>query len=208
MSINILPFEKIYIESIFQFATEIFVEDSTLHKAININLKDYQNCLRSSFIDILDEGLSVIAIEANSKSLIGFILLTSFEKHISQTKKSNGLLAPISAISSELIKQYKKGNNLIPNTGVLVDMAAVAPQYRGEGIYENMRNSANNLAGKRGFTEIFGELSSEASQNLILTKLKHVKVAEVEFNTFKFRGSKPFISIINPKSIILAKGKI
>jgi len=67
-----------------------------------------------------------------------------------------------------------------------------------------MRRFAHSNAKKLGYQSVIGELSSAATQHFVLKKLGHTKQAEVLFESFDNNGTKPFQSIQEPKSIILA----
>jgi len=89
-----------------------------------------------------------------------------------------------------------------------VDMAAVSETMMGKGLYKTLRKAAQIRALQSGFTRIVGELSSAATQHVVLNQLGHRQIAEVIFNSFEFENQRPFHRIKEPRSIILAEGEL
>ena len=87
-------------------------------------------------------------------------------------------------------------------------MGAVSSLAAGQGVYQKLRNAAQNNAKELGYRFVVGELSSASTQHVVLNKLGHSKVAEVLFSSFEFAGSRPFASINEPESIVLAEGML
>ena len=71
-----------------------------------------------------------------------------------------------------------------------------------------MRAAAQDLARRRAFQRVLGELSSSATQRYVPERLGHKKEAEVEFATFEMEGTRPFRTIVDPPSFILAEGML
>ena len=55
---------------------------------------------------------------------------------------------------------------------------------------------------------MIGELSSVATQHVVLNRLQHRSVAEIRFDTFEYAGGYPFRGISDPPSIVLAEGDL
>ena len=50
-----------------------------------------------------------------------------------------------------------------------------------------------------------GELTSSATQKVVLEKMGHRKCAEIAFAEFTLNGTRPFASITEPQTVILAE---
>jgi len=87
-------------------------------------------------------------------------------------------------------------------------MAAVKQSAAGLGAYRAMRKFLTPVAHRRGFRFILGELSSAATQHVVLNQMGHRNMAEVDFTSFKFERSRPFSSITHPSKIIMAEGRL
>ena len=207
MPIQFHPLTPTHQQAAFDLVTEVFVNASTLHKALNISLEEYRPYLKASYEDMASSGLSVVAIDTNTEKVIGCLIGCDFYDHIKNKSIALPKFAPLSALSTALCQSFIEQRR--PKLGEIayLDMAAIAPAYLGQGIYQEMRRFAHANAKKLGFQSVIGELSSAATQHFVLKKLGHIKRAEVSFEHFEDNGTKPFQSIKEPKSIILAEGK-
>ena len=181
---------------------------STLHKALNINLEEYRPYLRASFDEMAASGLSVVAIDTKTNDVIGCVIGCDFYDHIHAKSTAPEKFAPLPALSKALCHSFIKQHPPKAGNIAFLNMAAIAPAFLGQGIYQEMRTFTHANAKQRGFQSVIGELSSAATQHFVLNKLGHIKRAEVSFKHFDNNGTKPFRSIQEPKSIILAEGRL
>ena len=193
-------------DAAFSVASKVFVANSTLHRALGIELDEYRAYLRPSFDAMVLEGLSVVAIDQNSSEVAGCLIASDFHQHLYASTLSVGKLRPLAALTSALCSQYRKVRTTKPGEVVLIDMGAVSGIAAGKGIYQKMRNAAQLIAWEKGYKRVVGELSSAATQHVVLERLGHQKVAEVRFTGFEVDGGYPFSSITDPESIVLAEG--
>ena len=84
-------------------------------------------------------------------------------------------------------------------------MAAVLPAHTGKGIYQALRTEISIRAKSLGYKYIIGELTSTATQKVVLEKMGHRKSAEIAFAEFTLNGRLPFATITDPKTVILAE---
>ena len=208
MAITIRPLDPAQTDAAFTLATQVFVEGSTLHRALGIALPDYRAYLRPSFEAMVRESLSMMAIDEDR--LVGCLICTDFHAPSLPAPKTPiaETFAPLTALTQALGALYTAQRPLKPGEALLVDMAAVSPLANGRGLYRRMREAAQAHAATRGYRVAIGELSSAATQHVILTTMDHRKRAELFFNDFAHEGRYPFASITTPPSIILAEGDI
>ena len=208
MPIQFHPLTSTHEQAAFDLVTEVFVNASTLHKALNISLEEYRPYLKASYEEMASSGLSVVAIDTKTQEVIGCLIGCDFYDHVHAKNIAPEKFAPLSALSKTLCHSFIKQR--APKAGdiAFLDMAAIAPDYLGQGIYQAMRGFAHSNAKKLGYQSVIGELSSAATQHFVLNKLGHIKRAEISFEHFEDNGTKPFQSIQEPKSIILAEGKL
>ena len=181
---------------------------STLHKALNINLEEYRPYLQVSFEDMASSGLSVAAIDTKTDDVIGCLIGCDFYDHIKSKSIAPSKFAPLSALSTALCQSFIEQRKPNAREIAYLDMAAIAPDYLNQGIYQEMRKYTHAHAKQRGFQSVIGELSSAATQHFVLNKMGHTKQAEVSFEYFEYQGKNPFQSIQEPTSIILAEGQL
>ncbi len=196
------------IDQCFALATQVFVEGSTLHRALNIGLNEYRDYLWPSFQTMVRDGLSVVATDRISHRVLGCLIVTRFDPSGSSDIPKNEKFAPLQALTSELVRRYRAKRELTAGDAVLVDMGAVAPEATGMGVYKAMRFRANQIAQDCGFRFILGELSSAATQQVVLDQMGHRNMAEVSFAAFEHAGTHPFSSITSPSRIVLSEGDL
>ncbi|MGB0507460.1 MAG: hypothetical protein ACPGGK_14805 [Pikeienuella sp.] len=202
-SIEITAVDQANAEKVFALVTDVFSGGSTLHRALGIGLEEYRAYLHDGFMAMVVEGLSVVAVEDGD--LLGCMIVTDFHQHLGVSEAPDRF-APLAALTGELCRQYQQVRNIGPGEAALVDMGAVSSRAGGKGVYQKLRDAAQDRARQRGFRRIVGELSSAATQHVVLNRLGHEKLAEVRFADFEFGGAKPFAGIGEPESIILAEG--
>jgi len=208
MNYEIVPLDKPLVEPAFTLATEVFIQGSTLHRALGIGLEEYRNYLRPSFSAMVAEALSFCAVGCESRELIGCLIATDFSASIDAPVVASGEFAALSALTRELSRSYHEHRAVNAGEVMLMDMGVVSPRAIGTGVYQKMRATAQARGRERGFRWVVGELSSAATQHVVLNKLNHRKVAEVMFSDFEFGGAVPFRSIESPRSIVLAEGDL
>ncbi len=195
------------LEAAFALVTQVFVSGSTLHRALGIELDAYRAYLRPSFEAMVQESLSVVA-EASDGTLQGCMIAVDFHGPAHEAAQPQPPFAPVSALTSALCAEYLRARTFDPGEVLLVDMAAVPPASAGGGIYQEMRTHVHRLARERGFRSVVGELSSAATQHVVLNRLGHAKVVEIAFDAFRHGDGYPFRMIAQPRSIVLAEGAL
>jgi GNAT superfamily N-acetyltransferase len=193
--------------SAFDLVTEVFVQGSTIHKALKIDLSTYRSYLRPSFDLMLSEGMSLAAIEEHTGKMLGCLLASDFLAP-SEGVSSDHPLAPVATLTRQLSETYLSHRNPKKKEALLVDMAAVHPDARGSGVYRALRTAIEDRAREAGWRWIVGELSSVATQRVVLKDMGHIKVAAQKFDTFEWNGDRPFLGITSPREIILAEGRL
>lgn len=192
------------VDDAFDLATEVFVSASTLHRALGIGLQDYRAYLRPSFDAMVSENLSVVALADGN--VVGCLIATDFTGNVASAINPPAPFDAIASITRQLCSEYSDGREIPKGEAVMVDMAAVSPAHTGHGIYQNIRHKAQEVARVNGFNRIVTELSSAATQHVVLNRLHHTKLAEILFKDFEHQGHFPFAKISEPTSIILAEG--
>ncbi len=205
---TIAPLSADKLDSAFDLATDVFIQGSTLHRALKIGLSEYRAYLRPSFEQMIHEGLSVAAFDDETGEIIGCLITTDFFHQSVETEVPHGKFAPLTALTQHLCQQYHSKRQIKAGEVVLADMGVVAPHALGMGVYQQMRFELGTHVKALGFSAIVGELSSAATQHVVVQKLGHRVRAEVEYATFEFDGGYPFRAIKESRSIILAEGQL
>lgn len=208
MTVEIRVLEERDRPAAFALATRVFIGASTLHRALGIGLEEYRAYLRPSFDAMADEGLSVVAQDRSTGALLGCVVVTDFHGQLNDTTPPPKRFAPLSALTRTLCDRYREVRMIEAGQVALVDMAAVSPDATGHGLYRRMRQLAHRHARIRGFQRVAGELSSAATQRVVLDSLGHQRIADVAYDRFRFDGAYPFRTIQEPESIVLAEGDL
>ncbi|MEO0329938.1 MAG: hypothetical protein AAF217_15255 [Pseudomonadota bacterium] len=208
MTIEFHKIDEKLLEPAFELATEVFINRSTLHKALRIGLDDYRTYIRPSFEGMVAEGYSIAAVDIDTGTLIGCMIVTDFFDQLKNLPDQTGVFAALGALTHSLRQQYLQKDTVQPGEALLIDMGIVADAGSGRGIYQQMRALVQVTAREAGYRLLIGELSSYATQHVVLEKLGHRKRAEIAFDTFRYGEDFPFRSITEPKSIILAEGSL
>ncbi|MEM6586872.1 MAG: hypothetical protein AAF641_00355 [Pseudomonadota bacterium] len=203
---SITPVTPDQFDEAFDLVTEVFAQSSSLHAALDVALAPYRQGLRPSFKAMVSRNLSLAARTTDGR-MLGCLIATDMYATLSDAPPS-GPYPEIAALTRSLTQTYHKQHALGPGEVLLVDMAATHPDARGLGTYQAMREHIQPIARAAGFRAIVGELSSAATQHVVLTKMGHRKVAETHFQGFEWNGTRPFQSITSPPSIILAEGRL
>lgn len=203
---SIEPLSRDLLDPAFDLATKVFAEDSTLHHALCINLSDYRDYLRAPFEAMVNEGLSLVAVDG-AENVLGVMIATDF-CGTGTSSEAPAPFAALTAITSALCRDYLAQNPRDPGDAILVDIGAVSPAARGLGIYKAMRNETHRLAKSKGYRFAMGELSSAATQRVVLDMMGHRKVGEILFETFEWNGVRPFKAIQDPPRLILSEGTL
>lgn len=202
----ILPLDAGRVDAAFDLATRVFATRSTLHRALDIDLADYRRALRAPFEAMVAEGHSFVAINARDQ-VIGCVIAGDITlSH--PTGEPLDKLEPVTALTQRLTAAYIAHRHPKPGEAVLIDMAAVAEGYGGQGLYRRLRLACQDAARAHGFRRVVGELSSAATQAVVLGQMGHRRVAEVDLSALEFDGWRPFAGILDPNSVVLAEGEL
>ena len=198
--------DESHAEQAFALASLNFATQSVLHKTLGAELEEYRAYLRPTFFDDLGNGLSLMATDQDSGELMGILVVRDFSKQrFAGALPHQDKYDQISALFEELEAIYLQTRQPAAGDALLVDMAAVPSAHAGKGIYQALRAEISNRAKSLGYKYIIGELTSSATQKVVLEKMGHRKCAEIAFAEFTFQGTRPFASISDPKTVILAE---
>jgi GNAT superfamily N-acetyltransferase len=205
MRFAICPINETLTASAFELATEVFVRHSHLHKAVGADLRSYRAYVAAGFFRDVADGLSLMAVDRTDNNVIGVLIVRDFISP-APPQLDDPQYAPIAAVTSHLESIYRRQRQISAGEVALVDMAAVHPDYAGQGVYRALRMALATHGFARGYRYIAGELSSAVTQRLVLDHLQHRNCAELVLADFIYESKRPFAAIKTPPKIILAEG--
>jgi hypothetical protein len=206
MAFDICRLDHRWCEAAFELATEVFVRHSHLHLAVGADLSSYRANVAADFYRDVMDGLSLVAIDRRYNTVIGVLLVRDFTKP-ALVQINDTCYAPIVAVTNQLAADYQRGRHISAGEVALVDMAAVNPDFAGQGVYRALRMALAVHAYECGYRFVVGELSSVVTQRLVLDRLHHKNCAELVLADFIYDGKRPFAAIHTPAKIILAEGR-
>ncbi|MEM1302243.1 MAG: hypothetical protein AAGH17_06660 [Pseudomonadota bacterium] len=193
-------------EAAFRLATEVFARSSSVHAALNVDLETYRTFLQPFFNTMVSQNLSLAAFD-RSQNMLGCLIATDMFDTTEDAAPS-GPYPQIGALTQALSQRYQRHRTVNAKDVVLVDMAAVHPDATGMGVYKALRAHLERAARNAGWRYVVGELSSVATQHVVLQTMGHRNVAEISFEDFTWNDEKPFRHVTSPRSIILAEGTL
>ena len=206
VQIEISKLDESLAEKAFALASSNFASQSALHLALNTDLDEYSAYLRPTFFDDVKDGLSLAATDTKSGELLGVLVARDFlkkrQKDYLPFQKKYELISELFQI---LEATYLQQRSLEMGDALLVDMAAVLPSHSSKGIYQTMRKEISRRAKLLGYKYVIGELTSSATQRVILEKMGHRKCAQVNLTKFSYGDRRPFESVVDPEIIVLAE---
>lgn len=210
MDINyqIVALEKERFAEAVDFTCAAFVRGSVLHRALDIPVADYITYSKPSLYLVLEEGLSFVAIDVKTDSIIASILAGDYHSALAPNVDRPDFMRPIDALLDQLRHSYIADRVITKGTALLVDMAVVSAAARGLGIYSNLRQAVHAQGRDMGYEIVLGELSSAYTQSYCVGTLGHTVVNQIAYSEFEYDGTIPFLSIDNPPCIQLVEGML
>ena len=204
--IEIRPLDASLAEAAFDLASRNFATQSALHVVLDARLDDYRAYLRPTFFDDVNDGLSLAATQAGTGDLVGVLIVRDFRKQrFAGHLPFQQLYDPVTALFETLEADYLQDRHLKTGEALLVDMAAVVPSHTGLGIYQTLRREISSRARSAGYKYIIGELTTAATQHVVVAKLGHRTCATIVPSDFVHAGRRPFASVTDPQTILLTE---
>ena len=195
-------------DAALSLACQVFANGSVLHKALDISIEEYREYMRVPFELMLEQNLSLVAVEADTNMILGCLVACDYTFQVPNKTEVPAKLKPLAALLEELDRSYRKQRPMILGQSMFVDMAVVSPDATGRGIYRGLRETAHRIGRDVGFKRVIGKLSSAATQHVCVSRFGHRVCAEIEYASFLYRGQKPFAKICDPVSIQLVEGEL
>lgn len=191
-------------EQALSLVSKEFSAGSPLHRAMNITQQEYFDYLTDNWSSYAFEGpVKPLAAFSNSgEELLGCIIASHFPGRYQFIETLPKKHQPIAALLQALEQQYLQ-NNTYSGGGLLADLAVVKKDHHDLGIYQQLRAALQKSSAAAGYSTVFGELSSAATQHVCINKLGHEVIAEINYSEFRYSDEMPFACIKEPHSIQL-----
>jgi GNAT superfamily N-acetyltransferase len=184
-----------------------FAEAEAMGRALGLSPADMTPFVERICAAAVAEGLSGVAIEQSTGRLVGCMIARDFAAELpEETLNASPRLAPIMALLETLETDFKSTHTVRPGEYLHAFMLAVYPDAEGKGIGTTLGREVHNFGRRRGFTKVIGEPTSRISQHITLAKLGMRIVGAVEYSSFLFHNTRPFLHLEAPPSCLLVVG--
>lgn len=180
-----------HFDSASELFTKVFCDSEPVTKHIGITYKEYEPFVREVLSKAIKDGLSVVAVDKNSK-----VIACSIADDIADQFKPNTgnypKLTPVIGLLNDLSNQFCSGKNFKKGKIAHVWIAAVSPDHRGMGLSTAIDMACGNLAVSKGYDFAYAEFTNPISENIIHHYKSLEKIASINYDDYTFEGQKPF----------------
>jgi hypothetical protein len=184
-----------------------FSEREPMARALTLSVSDLTPFVTLVCQQAARDGLSVAAVDMESRELVGCIIAHDFMHPPAEgIETAAGRLAPILALLDTLEERFRQGRDISPRTHLHVLMAASRSPNRG--VYTTLRREVQQRALSLGFQKVVGEPSGLTTQHVLVERFGHQVAAEIAYASFVFEGERVFQTISAPTSCLLTVGDL
>ena len=181
----------------------VFSRSEPLAMATGLTFDEMQTIVGHLGQRIADAGLSVIARDQQSGTLIGASLTDDFAIPAPENiDVLPGKFRPIAEILEGLDQQYRKTHRINPGEVLHLLMVAIAPDSGGKGVASMPLTLTLEYGQQKGYVKAVGEVTGKASQH-IFRKHGFVERFSIHYSDFQYQGKRVFNSIGEHEAVIL-----
>ncbi len=205
MSVIVTELTKELSSQALALVCDEFSVHSPLHRALDIAGIEYLAYLSPQWRNYAfgDQSIALMALNVTTNELIGCLIAIPYDSQLVHFDKTPTRLRPITALLRQLEQDYERLRSRQSAGALLVDIAVVKDDLKGNGYYKQLRSAVQQKAREAGFGCVLGELSSVVTQHVCVQKMGHKVLAEIKYADFMFEGAYPFAVIEEPASIQL-----
>lgn len=140
----------------------------------------------------LDEGLPIVARDAETGELVGFSISEDLGRPEPEgAAQIAAKFDPIVGVLDQLVARFRQEHEIVPGRYVHVFMVGVAPSFKKRSVAYEMMYENMNLAKQMGFVGAIGETTSDISTRLT-EKNGFEEQARIYYRDFEFDGARVF----------------
>jgi hypothetical protein len=184
-------------------AAEAFTRYEPVTSSLGISIEDFANFVRLLGPKTMQEELTVVARNQDTKQIIGAMITDDFAIEPPEEMRCLGdNIEPIWAILDELDNQYKQGKILPKGEYLHFFLLAVDHRQTGKNVARNLIQTCLENGVRKGYRTGVVEATGIVSQHLFRS-FGFVDRFEAPYKTFTFQGRQVFKSIEEHHGIIL-----
>jgi len=187
-----------------------FTSNEPMSRHLGITPEDFIVFASAYYRELIDEKLSLVAIDERSSQVIGVRISEDYCKQ-DEDFFVDGLsprFTPLFALLGELSDYFKNNHQVSPGTYAHLFMVAVADGFTRRGIAPNMYKLFLDIAMKRGYTYAVTEPTGLISQHVLLKKFGFRELHRINYHDFEFEGTYPFATIKDHTCAMLLEKKL
>lgn len=174
--------------------SEAFTSNEPMSRHLGITVSDFATFAQAYYSELIDEGLSLVAVDEQQNRVIGVRMSEDYCKQ-DEDIYIVGLsprFFPLFALLESLSMEFKKIRRVEPGKYAHMFMVAVAQGYNGRGIAPNMYRLFLKLVMEKGFTHAVTEPTGVISQHILINKFGFRELFRINYRDFEFEGTYPF----------------
>ena len=190
--------------------SESFTKNEPMSRHLGITQAEFANFAQACYSELIDEQLSLVAIDENTNQVIGVRISEDYCRQ-DQELYIDGLspkFFPLFSLLDELALKFRQLRKILPGTYAHMFMVAVAEGFTSRGIAPTMYRLFLNIAIKRGFTWAVTEPTGMISQHILGTKFGFHELHRVKYADFEFEGTRPFADLMGHECAMLMEKEL
>jgi ribosomal protein S18 acetylase RimI-like enzyme len=180
-----------------------FSADEPMGVAVGLLAPDVERFLEAAGEQILSDGLTMVARDAETGKLIGALITDDLVSPLpAEMDTLSDKLLPIFSLLGGLQEDYREGRTLSSGQYLHPFMLATDKRYRGRGVAQKLIAASLENGAELGYRHAVTEASGVIVQH-VFRKAGFVERVRRPYATFRHAGSTPFASIQGHEAAIL-----
>lgn len=188
-------------DAVATVVAEAFAGYEPMMLSQNISVDAMADYVRSLGPVLAQEALAVVAQDMQTDAIVGALISRDFVDMLDIL--SDEAKDPINAILNRLDQQYVRTRTIRRGQYLHLSLLAVAHQHTGRAVAQNVVRLCLENGRQKGYRSAVTEATSLVSQHIFQETHGFVARHEILYQTFRYRGKRPFASIKEHPSVIL-----
>lgn len=174
--------------------SQVFTHSEPMSRHLGITPDEFKIFAQAYYSELIDEELSLVAIDEDSDQVIGVRMSEDYCKQEDEIFIENlsSKFYPLFALLESLGQPFHETHDLIPGKYVHLFMVAVDDNYTRRGIAPTMYKTFLRMVLKRGYTEAVTEPTGVISQHILRNKFGFRELNRIDYRSFEYEGGYPF----------------
>ena len=184
-----------YFQPALNCICEVFLKHEPLTSFLNVNEIEFRPFANDLLIHSLKQDLSWMAIDINTKRLVGVRVVTDFNEDFIPLKNYGSKMDLILKFLTEVSMHSELNINGLNEKMIHSHMVAVKAEYQGAGIAKNLLTKASEWAKLNGYKISVGEVTNKNNHKLLSKIRSYQGLNTVFYKNFVLNGTHPFADL-------------